>query len=188
MGETGLRNVMIIFSFFLVGFRGGVIACGPPNCGDCCHWDEQQQECVLDEGADCGDCAACSGEYEVCVNCQCKMECRYWVAGYDTSWCDCYIDPNNPSNNHCFGGGKRGNLYICAGECTETCYTCGIDSTSQVLLYFWEETPNPCEDTGWWPMGPQCDESADCEITGWLFDDNWVWVNKCKCVLIPNCI
>jgi hypothetical protein len=54
------------------------IACPPPDCGACCHWEGPVPGgfCYLDLGADCGDCAGCSYCYSCVICwCQCTSEC-----------------------------------------------------------------------------------------------------------------
>lgn len=64
---------LIIF-LLLYSLTLPAVACPPPDCGDCCHWEGPVPggSCQLNTGAECGDCAGCSGECKSCNSCSCE--------------------------------------------------------------------------------------------------------------------
>ena len=101
--------------------------------------------------------------------------CGLYGEVVNTSWCDC------GSGQLCIGGGARYPYYFCAGSCS-TCYACQPSGTVMVPWFY--DIPF-CEDTGWWPTGPKCNEPSDCEITSWYRQQQgWIEHYDCKCILI----
>lgn len=65
--------LLLLVCFLLSGFTMPAIACPPPYCGSCCHWEGPVPggSCQLNTGADCGDCSGCGGECYTCSGCWC---------------------------------------------------------------------------------------------------------------------
>jgi len=79
----------------------------------------------------------------------------------------------------CHGGGLKYYFYFCVGDCDcrgACVYECKESESTTYLPV--ASSPN-CNDTGWWPPGPECNEPGDCEITGW--QDIWEYVPDCEC-------
>lgn len=118
-----------------------------------------------------------SQAYEV-ANSSCRLEV-YLIL--DDSYCVCQkglLDPYRV----CHGGGSKTLLYWCSGpsSCLDTgcgVYVCTADLVTTVAVLL-SQTPN-CNDVGWWPIGPECNEQSDCQITGWT--DNYGPHSGCKC-------
>ena len=141
------------------------------KCSGCCVCQDCQ--CV-DRDSLCEDCLDCE-------NCECKNNntCQLVLDYYvDETWCLCQNIPP-PEYPTCHGGGRVEYHYNCTGSCPNECCDCvrsGLCGSVRVLKY---KYPNPCEDTGLWPLGNECNEDADCEITGW--EEEWGYVEDCCC-------
>jgi hypothetical protein len=101
--------------------------------------------------------------------------CEVVFLGYDDSsvYCNC-----NTLDNMCHGGGMRVFILVCEGPCDNACLGC---TQGDVTIGIVGSTPI-CEDTGWWPPGSECNEDADCEITGWTDQEGEVITCKCDAI------
>jgi len=101
----------------------------------------------------------------------------------DTSYCNCTQSPVD-TYPVCHGGGSKTLTYHCEGPSSCTDMGCGVYICTADLVItevvLWSQTPN-CNDTGWWPTGPECNEASDCEITGWT--DTYGPHSGCSCQL-----
>ena len=107
-----------------------------------------------------------------------EQGCPLLYIGFDDSLVYCICDPED---NLCHGGGFRIYLYDCQADfqCRQPGTTCVRDPFAPKVLVRITATPT-CEDVGWWPWGPECNEQSDCQITAWT--DNWGWVDSCCCL------
>ncbi len=152
-----------------------------PNGETCCN--NPEKPCcnpALCESCIDGQCKVCGGDpAKVCCNGQCKTNtgtntCRLDVQEIDTTFCIC-------GGNICGGGGAKYPQYQCAGTCIG-CYTCSSTQTT-ILVPYWYATP-VCTDTGWWPIGYECNENSDCEITSWNYEQvGWIEHFDCQCII-----
>jgi hypothetical protein len=108
------------------------------------------------------------------VDGSCKNGCCTLVTYVvDYSGCAC--------EDVCYTTGGIYIAYLCVGE--EDCYgNCFCKTTTATQLL--KRMPI-CEDTGWWPPGPECNEDEDCTISGWndTFGEAY---NTCSCVPYPT--
>ena len=93
----------------------------------------------------------------------------------DTSYCWCAQFTADPYPV-CHGGGAKNYIYSC-GQSNECGPDCKTDWTKTVFLL--KKSVPTCVDTGYWPWGPECNETSDCTITGWT--DTFANVQDCYC-------
>lgn len=180
MGKTTCRVLTLTVSCLLLLsiITQRVMAWPCPPCPDCETCTETGCECQAECGCGGKICPDCYN----CENCNCVYvgdpPCALIPWGIeDTTYCNCVQIPPD-EYRMCHGGGQRTYYYICDGCCPE-CYECQPSGTETVLL---ESYPNPCEDVGWWPPGPECNEASDCQITGWY--DYYGPHHSCACILV----
>ena len=149
----------------------------PPNCG--CAWNCSSGQICCN-----GSCITCSG---TCCNGSCcnPMNCEYCdsgscIPGYCTLTtyqieqysCTC-------QGSACQGSGAIYYFYMCYDDYCPigSCY-CYESKSPQII----EQKPW-CQDIGYWPPGPSCNENEDCAILGW---ENYYGNEDDTCACVPE--
>jgi hypothetical protein len=133
------------------------------NCCDDGHCCPSGQTC-------CGGTCCNTNQCQECVLGVCSPGyCTLATIVIDESSCTC-------QESACQGSGQIYYFYMCYNDhCPDSCY-CKSTKSLQVT----EQVPW-CQDIGYWPPGPACNEKEDCAMSGYEEIYN-MSINTCSCV------
>lgn len=133
--------LLLLVCFLLSGLTLPAIACPPPDCGSCCHWEGPVPggSCELNTGVECGDCHGCYNPCYSCVSCFCEWDCSTGATCCNGSCCNsdnccngttCCTNSNDvcctDSGSYCCESGET----CCKGTCCDPNLCLDCNSTT----------------------------------------------------------